>query len=134
MIYFPKFAVSLLGFLTTSSQAINFSEQAWDKMGTCGQKIYGLLKRDEDGTQTKAILTLLKSNKDQLDYLLEYAENKKDADVSSRVRTIIRQRDRQAVERRIDRWGMALGVVALANLGLVFYCGYKVHHGLPDSP
>jgi len=62
----------------------------------------------------------------QLNALLEYASKNNDPAVAERIRSILRQKDKQEIKRTVHKWGFALLATQLVMFGVIVYVGKRI--------
>jgi len=106
-----------------------------EQVGRTAAIAHGLYSamQGQEKTEPKGLDTLMKDAKKQgfsqevqLNALLELAQEKNDPVIAERVRTLIRQRDKQEIKGVIHKYGIALILTQLAIGGMIYYLGNRV--------
>lgn len=102
------------------------------KTAEIASRLYNAI-RGQGQTEQKGVDALMRDAKKQgfsqevqLNALLEYAQTNNDPAIAERVRTILRQQDKQEIKRTIHTWGIVIVATQLAIGGMIYYLGNRI--------
>ncbi len=127
--------VSVCAFTTLET----LSMEQFEKSAGVATRLYNAFR--EHGQEQKepgidALMNEAKKNgyseEVQLNALLEYASKNTDPEVVERVRSILRQKDKQEIKRTVHKWGAALLATQLVMFGVIVYAGRRIFDNQED--